>query len=71
MEEEVRQGWTVVQTWSRIDRKVYFMVDRKVELVSCIVFHDDDLGLLKSVSMEMEEIERFPCGQGFIKFIKD
>ena len=71
MEDAVRQGWTVAQTWSRIDRKVYFMVDRKVELVSCFVFQDDDLGFLKSVKLELEEIDRFPCDEGFMKFLMD
>ena len=71
VKDAVKDGWTVVQTWSRIDRKVYFMVDRKVELVSCIVYHDDDLGFLKSVKMELHELDRFPCDEGFMKFLMD
>jgi hypothetical protein len=69
--DAVKGGRTVVQTWSRIDRKVYFMVDRKVALVSCIVYHDDDLGFLKSVKMELHELDRFPCDEGFMKFLMD
>jgi hypothetical protein len=71
VKDAVKDGWTVVQTWIRIDRKVYFMVDRKVELVSCIVYHDDDLGFLKSVKMELHELDRFPCYEGFMKFLMD
>ena len=71
VKDAVKDGWTGVQTWSRIDRKVYFMVDREVELVSCIVYHDDDLGFLKSVKMELHEIDRFPCDEGFMKFLMD
>ena len=71
VKEEAKNGWTVVQTWSRIDRKVYFMVDTKVDLVSCIVYHDDDSGFHKSIMVELHELDKFPCDEGFMKFLMD
>ena len=71
IKEEAKNGWTVVQIWSRIDRKVCFMVDTKVDLLSCIVYHDDDSGFHKSIMMELHELDKFPCDEGFMKFLMD
>ena len=71
IKEEVKNGWTGAKTWSKIDRKVCFMVDTKVELVSCIVYHDDASGFHKSIRMELHELDKFPCDEGFMKFLMD
>ena len=71
VKEAVKEGWTVVQSWSKMDRKVVIMVDYEVDLPSCIVFNDDDSGFHKSVKMEVPELNKFPCDEGFLKFLMD
>ena len=71
VKEAEKEGWTVVQTWSKMDRKLFVMVDTQMDLTSCIVFQDEDLGFSRSVKMEMRELDVFPCNEGFLKFLMD
>ena len=67
----VQTGWTVAQIWSKEDRKVYFLMETEVDLVSCISFHDDDMGFLKSVYIDLDHIKDSTCKEGLIKFLMD
>ena len=71
VKEAEKEGWTVVQTWSKMDRKLFVMIDSNVNLTSCIVFQDEHFGFHRSVKMELKELDKFPCDEGFLKFLLD